>query len=53
MFEKNRIALAPRMAAEAARCAPRVLGLTFLGPIFWLILGFGSAKYVAEQPAQA
>jgi hypothetical protein len=29
------------------------IGLTFLGPIFWLILGFGSAKYVAEQPAQA
>ena len=29
------------------------IGLTLLGPIFWLILGFGSAKYVAEQPAQA
>ena len=29
------------------------IGLTFLGPIFWLILGFGSAKYVGEQPAQA
>ena len=29
------------------------LGLVFLAPIFWLILGFGSAKYVAEQPAQA
>lgn len=29
------------------------IGLTFLSPIFWLILGFGSAKYVAEQPAQA
>ncbi len=29
------------------------IGLTLLGPIFWLILGFGSSKYVAEQPAQA
>ena len=29
------------------------IGLTLLGPIFWLILGFGSAKYVTEQPAQA
>ena len=29
------------------------LGLTLLAPIFWLILGFGSSKYVAEQPAQA
>lgn len=29
------------------------LGLVFLSPIFWLILGFGSSKYVAEQPAQA
>ncbi|MGA0134470.1 MAG: DUF5684 domain-containing protein [Opitutales bacterium] len=29
------------------------LGLVFLAPIFWLILGFGSSKYVAEQPAQA
>ena len=29
------------------------VGLTLLGPIFWLILGFGSSKYVAEQPAQA
>ena len=29
------------------------IGLTLLGPIFWLILGFGSAKYVGEQPAQA
>jgi hypothetical protein len=29
------------------------IGLTLLGPIFWLILGFGSAQYVAEQPAQA
>ena len=29
------------------------IGLTLLGPIFWLILGFGSPKYVAEQPAQA
>ena len=29
------------------------IGLTLLSPIFWLILGFGSAKYVAEQPAQA
>jgi hypothetical protein len=26
------------------------IGLTLLGPIFWLILGFGSAQYVAEQP---
>ena len=29
------------------------IGLTLLNPIFFLILGFGSAKYVAEQPAQA
>lgn len=29
------------------------LGLVFLSPIFWLILGFGSSKYVGEQPAQA
>ncbi len=29
------------------------IGLTLLSPIFWLILGFGSSKYVAEQPAQA
>ncbi len=28
------------------------IGLTLLSPIFWLILGFGSSKYVAEQPAQ-
>ena len=28
------------------------IGLTLLSPIFWLILGFGSAKYVGEQPAQ-
>jgi hypothetical protein len=29
------------------------IGLTLLSPIFWLILGFGSSKYVGEQPAQA
>ncbi|MEY3529904.1 MAG: hypothetical protein RLZ70_972 [Verrucomicrobiota bacterium] len=29
------------------------IGLTLLSPIFWLILGFGSSKYLAEQPAQA
>jgi hypothetical protein len=29
------------------------LGLTLLAPIFWLILGFGSAKYLGEKPAQA
>ena len=29
------------------------IGLTLLGPIFWLILGFGSSKYLGEQPAQA
>jgi len=29
------------------------LGLVFLPPIFWLILGFDSSKYVSEQPAQA
>ena len=29
------------------------IGLVLLSPIFWLILGFGSSKYVAEQPAQA
>jgi hypothetical protein len=29
------------------------IGLTLLSPIFFLILGFGSSKYVAEQPAQA
>jgi hypothetical protein len=29
------------------------LGLVFLAPIFWLILGFGSSKYVGEQTAQA
>ncbi len=28
------------------------LGLTLLAPIFWLILGFGSAKYLGEKPAQ-
>ena len=29
------------------------IGLTLLGPIFWLILGFGDSKYLGEQPAQA
>ena len=29
------------------------IGLTLLNPIFFLILGFGSFKYVGEQPAQA
>ena len=29
------------------------IGLTLLSPIFWLMLGFGSSKYLAEQPAQA
>jgi hypothetical protein len=29
------------------------IGLTLLGPIFWLILGFGDSKYIGEQPAQA
>jgi hypothetical protein len=29
------------------------IGLTLLAPIFWLILGFGDSKYLAEQPAQA
>ena len=29
------------------------IGLTLLAPIFWLILGFGSSKYIGEQPAQA
>ena len=29
------------------------IGLTLLGPIFWLILGYGSSKFVGEQPAQA
>ncbi len=29
------------------------IGLTLLSPIFFLILGFGSFKYVGEQPAQA
>jgi len=29
------------------------LGLVFLAPIFWLILGFGSSKYVGDQAAQA
>lgn len=29
------------------------IGLTLLGPIFWLILGFGSAQYVGDKPAQA
>ncbi|MFM8550451.1 MAG: DUF5684 domain-containing protein [Verrucomicrobiota bacterium] len=29
------------------------IGLVLLSPIFWLILGFGSSKYLAEQPAQA
>jgi len=29
------------------------LGLVFLSPIFWLILGFGSSKYVGDQAAQA
>jgi hypothetical protein len=28
------------------------IGLTLLGPIFWLILGFGDSKYIGEQPAQ-
>ena len=27
--------------------------LTLLAPIFWLILGYGSSKFVGEQPAQA
>jgi len=29
------------------------IGLTLCAPIFWLILGFGSSKYIGEQPAQA
>ena len=29
------------------------LGLVFLSPIFWLILGFGSSKYIGDQAAQA
>ena len=29
------------------------IGLVLLAPIFWLILGFGASKYLAEQPAQA
>ncbi len=29
------------------------LGLVFLAPIFWRILGFGSSKYVGDQAAQA
>ena len=29
------------------------LGLVVLAPIFWLILGFGSSKYVGDQAAQA
>jgi hypothetical protein len=29
------------------------IGLVLLSPIFWLILAFGSSKYVGEQPAQA
>ena len=29
------------------------IGLVLLAPIFWLILGLGSSKYVGEQPAQA
>jgi hypothetical protein len=29
------------------------IGLALLAPIFWLILGYGSSKYVGEQPAQA
>jgi hypothetical protein len=29
------------------------IGLTLLSPIFFLILGFGSSKYLGEQPAQA
>ena len=29
------------------------IGLVLLPPIFWLILGFGSSKYVGEQQAQA
>ncbi|MFM2131269.1 MAG: hypothetical protein RL646_472 [Verrucomicrobiota bacterium] len=29
------------------------IGLVLLPPIFWLILAFGSSKYVGEQQAQA
>ncbi len=29
------------------------LGLVFLSPIFWLILGFCSSKYLGDQQAQA
>jgi hypothetical protein len=29
------------------------LGLVFLSPIFWLILGFGSSKYIGDQQAQS
>ena len=29
------------------------IGLTLLGPFFWLILGFGDSKYIGEQPARA
>lgn len=42
-----------RLSTRFGQGAGCTIGLTLLGPIFWLILGFGSAKYVGEQPAQA
>ena len=42
-----------RIATRFGQGVGFTIGLTLLGPIFWLILGFGSSKYVAEQPAQA
>lgn len=43
-----------RISTRFGQGAGFTVGLTLLGPIFWLILGFGSAKYVGDQqPAQA
>ena len=42
-----------RISTRFGQGAGFTIGLTLLGPIFWLILGFGSAKHVGEQPAQA
>jgi hypothetical protein len=42
-----------KMAQRFGKSTGFALGLIFFNLIFVLILGFGSSKYVAEQPAQA
>ena len=42
-----------KMAQRFGKSTGFALGLIFFNLIFVLILGFGSSKYVGEQPAQA